>query len=283
MLRNLENAGIKVTTRRVFGGISTEQTVYVQGDRKRMEFRNHRGGRKGPPLAAITRCDLGQRFELNLDTAEYVSTLYPPTPLTQAEVEARGIRRPPTLRSGEPTLRIETTTRDTGERKEFFGYAARRVITTRREIPLEGSHRELQEAVTDGWYIDLDLRVSSDRRLAKGKPAHTYAVAGNEPPEKPEFIDIGETETGFPVQSVMASKSTHTLPDGTKKQTNSRIETLVTHLALGPLDPSLFEIPLGFRHVQQIERNPKPSTSSRRSFRASLRAKTASFLRLFRS
>lgn len=118
--------------------------------------------------------------------------------------------------------------------------------------------------MTDGWYIDLDPQVSCDRTLSSGKRAHGYVVAGKQPAEKPEFIDIGESETGFAVQSVVVSKSTYTLPDGTNKQTDSRSETLVTQLDLGPLDPGLFEIPPGFKHVQHIERNPGAASSSER-------------------
>jgi len=106
--------------------------------------------------------------------------------------------------------------------------------------------------VTDGWYIELDSQVSCDRKLSRGKRAHGYVVAGKQPAEKAEFVDIGESETGFAVQLVMVSKSTYTLPDGTNKQTDSKSETLVTQLELGSLDPGIFEIPPGFKHVQHI-------------------------------
>ena len=289
LLQASENTGIKMTIRRIFAGNSSEQTIYVQGDRKRMEFRNYAGQQKadgsqqwlsGPRLVAITRCDLGQVFELNLDAAEYVSAPYPPKPLTQAEIEVRGLRKADMSQSSEPTLRIETTTLDTGERKEFFGHTARHVIITRKQIPLERSHSEPQETVTDGWYLDLDPQVSCDRKLSKGKRAHGYLGAGNKPAEKPEFVDIGESETGFPVQSVMVSKGTYTLPDGATKQTNSKTETLVTQLELGSLDPGLFEIPPRFKHVRQIERNPKVSASSTQDFWERFKAKVASLLNL---
>jgi hypothetical protein len=206
LLQAQENTGIKMTIRHVFAGNLSEQTIYVQEDRKRMEFRNYVGGPKtdssqqwlsGPRLAAITRCDLGQLFELNLDAAEYVSAPYPPKPLTSAEIEERGISTIDLSQSGKPTLRVETTTVDTGERKAFFGRTARHVIITRKQIPLEGSHSELQETVTDGWYIDLDPQVSCDRRLSKGKRAHGYLVAGGQPAEKLEFVDIGNQKQDF--------------------------------------------------------------------------------------
>jgi hypothetical protein len=103
----------------------------------------------GPRLASITRCDLGQAFELNLDTGEYVAATHPPKPLSKEETEALGLKVPEFAASGKPTLRIETTTVDKGERKEFFGHTARYVITTRKQIPLEGSKSDAQQTVTD--------------------------------------------------------------------------------------------------------------------------------------
>jgi hypothetical protein len=285
LLQASENRGVKMTIQHGQGGLSTQQTIYVQADRKRMEFRSAFGQKNadgsvqptyGPRLVAITRCDLGQAFELNLDASEYTSTPYPPKPLTKEEIKARGLETPVTYNSEKPTLRIEVTTTDTGERKEIFGHIARRVITTRKQIPLEGSNSEPQESVTDAWYIDfqsIDLhqRLSCDRKPPEGKHAYTHsylrAIGGNRPMDKPEFVTIGEPETGFAVQSVTTSKSTYTLPDGARKQSDSKFEMQVTQFEESPLDPALFEIPSGFKHVEHIERNPvAPASSSQISY-----------------
>ena len=267
MLQASGNNGIKMTIRIGHAGNWGQHTVYIAGDRKRMEFRNSEGGKKavgslqlrcGPRLVAITRCDLGQMFELNLDTSEYTSAPYPPQPLTKEQIEARGLQAPP-LTSEKPTLRLEVSTTDTGERKEMFGRMARHVVTTRKQIPLEGSVTELQESVTDAWYIDLNQRLSCDRNWPAGKTAYSYAtlaVNGKHPREKVEFIATGEPETGLALHSVMTSKLTYALPDGARKQTDSITELMVTQLEEGPLDPSLFEIPPGFWHVDHIQRNP---------------------------
>lgn len=275
LLQAAENSGIKMTIQFGAAGLSSQQTIYLQGDRKRVEFRNSEGHknadgsfqpRYGPRLVAITRCDLGQSFELNLDASEYTSRPYPPKPLTKQELEARGMQTPVTYLSDKPTLRMEVTTTDTGERKEIFGHIARHVITTRKQIPLEGSRSEPQESVTDAWYIDLSQRLSCDQKLPEGRRGHSYGYAsvgnGKQPREKPEFVTIGEPETGFALHSLMTSKSTYRLPDGTKKQSDSKNEVRVTQLEEGSLDPALFEIPPGFKHVDHIERNPVASTSS---------------------
>jgi hypothetical protein len=278
-LQASDNSGIKMTIQFGTFGTSTQHTIYLQADRKRMEFRNYLGETKGPRLVAITRCDLGQMFELNLDTHEYTSAPYPPKPFTREQMEARGLPTTVKYVSDKPTLRIEVTTTDTGERKEMFGYIARHVLTTRKQIPLEGSHSEPQEAVTDGWYIDskpsdsspsdssdIDLyqRLSCDRQWPKGGKSHAYlqAAGGNQPIDKAEFVAVGEAETGFALDSVTTTKSTYALPDGSRKQSNSKNEVRVTQLESGHLDPALFEIPAGFKHVEHIERNPAMSANS---------------------
>jgi hypothetical protein len=262
-----------MTIRHGADGNWSQQTIYSQGDRKRMEYRNSFGQKQadgsmlsiyGPRLVSITRCDLGQTFELNLDASEYTSAPYPPKPLTKEEIERRGLQIPTTYVSENPTLRIEVTTSDTGERKNIFGHIARHVMTTRKQTPLEGSHSEPQESATDAWYIAFNQRLSCDRKWPQGTRAHTYGrlVNGKQPMEKTEFVDTGEPETGFALDLRMTSKNTHTLPDGTKKQTDSKSEMLVTQLEEGALDPAIFEIPPGFKHVEQIERNPVTSASS---------------------
>ena len=79
---------------------------------------------------------------------------------------------------------------------------------------------------------------------------------GKEPREKSELVNIGEPERGFALVSVMTTKGALTLKDGTKKETDWATERRVTEFVEGPLDPALFEIPPGFKHVDQIERNP---------------------------
>jgi len=274
LLQASENTGVKMTTQHSASGNMSERTIYLQADRKRMEFRNSFGRVRpdgslqhvsGPRLVAITRCDLGQHFELNLDTSEYTASSYPPKPLTPEQIKARGFQTAPGYASDKPTLRIEITTNDTGERKKMLGYSARHVITTTKQIPLEGSHSQPQESITDGWYVDSpgidpNQRLSCDRNPAAGKKsysfAHLSAGNGNEAWERPEFVTTGERETGFALYSLTTSKNSYTLADGTRRESDSNFETKVTEFKEGPLDSALFEIPAGFKQVEHIERNP---------------------------
>jgi hypothetical protein len=211
----------------------------------------------GPRIVSIMRCDLGQRFELNLEGREYSVWPYPPNPLTPEERKARGLDKPITFVSDKPTLRIEVTTSDSGERKEIFGRVARHVISTRKEVPLEGAHACPQESVTDAWYIDFDDQLSCDRkRLRRGNgKAYSHASGGNQPLDRTEFVSIGEPERGFALNSATTTKGSYTLQNGTRKETNSTNEMHITQFEEGPLDPSLFEIPSAFKKVDHIEHN----------------------------
>jgi hypothetical protein len=243
----------------------SQVTSYIETDRKRMEYHNAGGGgvhadgtldmRPGPRLASIQRCDLGQTFELNLEDREYVSLPYPPQPLTRIAIAARILAVPRKTDSAAPIVRVETTTVDTGERKELFGHLARHVITTWKKTPLAGSHAEPQETVTDGWYIDLDTSMACDVKWPGGKGSHAHLRWGPGL-EKYEFVDKGNAETGLAVERKIRSRSTFTASDGTKTETAYTSELKIIELTEGPLDPALFEIPPNFRRVEDINRNP---------------------------
>jgi hypothetical protein len=261
--------GIKVTTRFTFDGRSSnERTEYFAGDRKRMEYRNESGEGKGaihgPRLAAVLRCDLAKAFELNLDDLQYTEAAYPPQPLSPKEIQARGIRTHLEYVSDQPTLKVEINTVDTGERRQVFSHTARHVITTTKEIPLAGSKSQPSSTLRDGWYIDLDTRLSCDPKYPSGGQTYAFLTAGNGPIERRAVEIRGARETGFAIELRTTSRGTLVLPDDSKKEYSSVNESRITDLAEGPLDPGLFQVPPGFRLVDSIRRDcdGKSQTSS---------------------
>lgn len=163
-----EMVGSKIVVQNNLAGRLSEITTYMASDRRRIEMHSS-VQRKSPDgltdmvgltNVVIMRCDLGQSFTLNLETKEYTASVFPPVPLTPEQRESRGLNKPPS--EGTPTLRIETTTVDTGERKEFFGRLARHVIITTKRTPLEGSHAVAGETVSDGWYIDFEQTLACE-------------------------------------------------------------------------------------------------------------------------
>jgi hypothetical protein len=266
---------LKITTVRRFslGPSDQVQTDFIQADRMRsersLEYRQALwpGGPsalfRGPRLVHITRCDLGQIFTLNLDDSKYASQPYPRVP-TSAEQEAYAIRRPQ-VENRKPTVRVEISTNDTGERKEMFGFAARHIITTSTEIPLENTtasrgFTEGKEYVTDGWYIDLDTTISCMRKAAPGTFAYGFLTlsSGTQQPDVPTLKLNGKPETGFAVKTKMTSRSTLTVADGSRHETISVNETEVTSLSTASLDPMLFELPAKFELAAQMNLASSP-------------------------
>jgi hypothetical protein len=284
--------GMKITTIRHDSTLALDRdpdVFYIEGEWRRWESpRSFSSSVRpdgssspsyGPRIVTIVRPDRGKMFELNLDSSEYTEAPYPPKrqPLSRKEMEALGIKPLQPAESAKPTFRIETTGTDTGERKEMFGYAARHVITKRKEIPFEGSSRDEQEMVTDGWYIDLEPGLYPTiypRKSAAGKPPrsgwnHSYVSATSTrpgerrptlPAEVPEFVDIGVPETGFAVRETRVSRMSYKLPDGSTKQSDSTSEKSIS-LEKGTFDPALFEVPSNFRRVAYIDRNRRSSGS----------------------
>jgi hypothetical protein len=266
-----EPTGLKLKTRHTSAGLTAEYTRYLQGDRGRLEYRSATGENKqryggptvryGPRLAMISRCDLRKNIELNLDSREY--TVSSMTQFWSAEERlkyALATRLQPVAAApdAKPTFEIQTITRDTGERRESFGHTARHVITTRKEIPFEGSRREPQESVTDGWYIDLDHTGISCDQKQSGRGGHAYltvqASGDPLPPEKPTFVDVGEPVTGFPIETKVTYRNS---AQGlrSRQQVATTAETRVVELWEGKLDDSLFEVPAGFTPVEHLNRH----------------------------
>jgi hypothetical protein len=257
-----ENLGTKIVTRQTVGSSFTEQTLYITADRRRMEFRSDNDASPGmeSELSSvfILRSYLGQSFILRPKTEEYSSWPYPPKPVTPEQAAQLAVENSDTAEPAKPTLRIETTTVDTGERKEMFGYEARHVITTRKETPLDGSNSQPSQSITDGWYVDIDLSISYDPKPSYGSKrtgilsSSSVAVGGKQMPiDRAEFVEIGTRETGLPVKETrpfqMATKSS----DGTRATSTLLAKSEVTVLEKAPLDPALFEVPSGDKQFER--------------------------------
>ena len=90
---------------------------------------------------------------------------------------------------------MASETIDTGERKEMFGYTARRVIirTTYRYSPDDDAGSRDSEA--DGWYIDPPAAWRALHPPIRGHAILQIAVGGRT--DTPVFTDVGPRETGF--------------------------------------------------------------------------------------
>ena len=260
---------LKITVSHNFGPYQTETTTYLKPDRKRVEEQQRyrqqlwSGGIaapvRPPRVATITRCDLGQIFQLNLDDREYTSRPIP-KPLSAEEqkaraeeLKARAAQGPQLQRPAQPNLLMEITTSDTGERKQMFGYTARQVITTEKRTPLEGAVSLPQEQITDGWYIDLDTSISCDPPRQPGSFA-VVSVGRDRKIDYPTFKFVGQRETGFALATTR--RDTLFQPDGSRRE-GARVDAMqVIDLSSAAVPSELFDVPAGFREVWEIRRRP---------------------------
>ena len=124
VLWTVANADTKVKIRQTSAGQTYENTTYIKGKRQRSET-------NGGQMITITQCDLRRNLTLMPTTKTYMVQPYDNASSTSTGA-ATSSSRPP-LQQGPKKGGVITstiTTRDTGERKQMFGYTARHIITT---------------------------------------------------------------------------------------------------------------------------------------------------------
>lgn len=257
-----------------------ERILYFQGDRRRTEWKRESryqlwpGGPEVPfyephsALIEICEADAKKAFSLNLDNRTYAPVTLRQN-LSTDQLKAMQNRVSEAETPSRPTVLHEITTLDRGERKQAFGYTARHVITTFKVLPQQGAADVTpQESITDGWYIDLNTRVSCDPPGKTPSEGTTYSVvrlmaASSANPAsvsmtKPNLVEtryVGKPETGFPISVKTTLFSVSAQGPQTEEVITTEVE--VTELSATNLDSSLFEVPPDFRTVTQILPTPR--------------------------
>jgi hypothetical protein len=230
------SADLKIKSKNTSGGSSTESTTYIKGKRQRTEH--------NPMMATITQCDLRRSVDLGLLTKTYVITPYDqkvekPEPAKAAGQRTDRPEREPARRGGVITMTVTTT--DTGERKQMFGYTARRIKTaTVMESSPEACQQTKTRMETDGWYIDFAYDFNCGG-VADGGYQRGERAGGC----RDEFRtkQIGAAKLGYPVLV------TTTMFDESGKQSFTFTQEVV-EISKATLDAALFEIPADFKEVQ---------------------------------
>lgn len=228
-------ADTKVKSRQTSGGQTYENTSYIKGKRQRSE-------NSGGQMVTIEQCDLRRNIQLMPAAKVYVinpyddgtpgSTAKPGTPSTKPGVVTKG---------GLVTSTV--TTKDTGERKQMFGYTARHIITT---MSIESSPDACSQNNTkmeiDGWYIDATfaLDCDSNRQYTYRPPTSAGGCR-----DRYETKTIGTAKKGFPVYEKM------TMLGAGGGASFSTINEVV-EISQATLEQALFEIPADYRQVEDF-------------------------------
>jgi hypothetical protein len=221
-------ADIKIKTRNKFAGQAMESTVYIKGARQRSEMMG---------MTTILQCDQRQTVQLNDRTRMYMVS---PLDTEEAEGAAPAPQPKPaparTRKGG--VITMVTALNDTGERKDMFGYQARRIKSSMStESSPDACNQMKMRMETDGWYADLSPGLSCTATPGVGM--------GGPGMDKPECQDAfrtrrsGKGKLGYPLQA------TTTMYDDSGRATVMTTETV--ELSKATLDDKLFDVPAGYR------------------------------------
>jgi hypothetical protein len=228
------SADTKVKTRQTSGGQTYENTSYIKGKRQRSETNSGQ-------MIMIQQCDLRRNIQIMPQMKMYMIQPYdqPSTSTTPATTTTPASQ--PVKRGGVVTSTV--TTKDTGERKQILGYTARHIITTMemKSSPDACSQNNTKMEI-DGWYIDATFALDCDssRAYTNYRPK---ASGGCQ--DRYETKTIGTAKKGYPVWE----KTTMFGPGGA--ESFSTINEVV-EFSNATLDQSLFEIPEGYREVEDF-------------------------------
>jgi hypothetical protein len=266
----------------------SKTTVSVHGPRIRYEYTSDdRTGLRlirnpANPIAhraILYQCDLRRVLHLVLNEKLYLkvdldgngfpsgSKYLNPEELDAMLTKKEQAKAAGTLAKAPATVKIVTDYVDTGERKQMYGFTARRVRISRKVITLPGAQRQPREFESDGWYVDLKVPTQCptayDAIYAKHHLRTEAFVSGvyfshSGKPSRPDTYEIenhGKPENGFPVE---VTTTTRDIDDTAHSSTTFRKSII----SLEPLDPALFEVPGDFvpGKVSAITGRARPDT-----------------------
>lgn len=261
---------VKIRQRMSTGGVTgVESLLYVKGQRMRSEMPGSMG------FTSIMQCDLKRTVTINEKTKTYlIASTDGSGGVSTGEGDGGGAPVTPSAQQPQAQPRgglvnITNTITDTGERKEMFGFTARRIKTSLVKTASPEACDKDQKIETDGWYIDFQYAFECSTQTQK----HQSYVRPQRPGCKDEIRakTIGSAKLGFP----LLVTTTIYQPDGR----TSTMTQEVLELSREPLAASLFEIPDGYTVAKDTNElygintaatasaayNPQPSGNSNTS------------------
>ncbi|HEX8336838.1 MAG TPA: hypothetical protein VF621_08910, partial [Pyrinomonadaceae bacterium] len=228
-------ADVKIKSRQTMQGQTYENATYIKGKRQRTEM-------MGGQSVTIQQCDLRRDLQLMPAMKAYTVTPYDAAGAQAANAPASGTTRTvERTRGGLVTSVI--TTKDTGERKQMFGYTARRLIITIETKSSPDSCNPVDSKMqTDGWYIDATFQLECDAERASRyyNPQQSGGCR-----DRYEAKQVGTARRGFPLWEKM------TMFDKDGRESFSMVNEVV-ELTQATLDAALFEAPADYREVKDF-------------------------------
>jgi hypothetical protein len=240
---------LKLRYKTTANGQTTESSTLIRGSRERTEMKFG----PGMEIISITQCDLKRTVQISEAAQKYVVT---PMDLSAATTTAAGTGS--SMSAGEPVTRggvvtYTTTSTDTGERRDMFGFKARhvKIVTTITSSP-DACTPINQKIERDGWYIDFSygLNCEFNRSQMMGAPS-----AGGGCRDRYQFKQLGTGKDGYPLIETMTMYG----PNGQAMFTSSKE---VIELSREPLDAALFDVPSGYTETTNMQELYMPATTA---------------------
>jgi len=225
---------LTVKTRRTqVDGTTLVNTLYLKGGRQRTEIVYEKPARADAMnWAVIRQCDQKRFFDLNERDKLYASS-----EIEDWSEQVKKARPVSSLQMSGSEVTVTIDSVDTGERRQFAHYIARRVKATTRFEPGPGASTPASVEESDGWYIDLPGLGCQDRASSG------FAfLSGGVRPDRFQFKWLGKAPRGYSIEETL-------LGTEAGKKTTSKVELL--EISEVPLNPSLFELPAGYRLALQ--------------------------------
>jgi hypothetical protein len=225
-------ADVKVRSKQTMSGQSYESTTYIKGKRQRSETL---GG-----MVHITQCDLRRGLQLNTNSRTYIVNPFDQTAQTAAKPGTAVTDENGVVQTG-GRVTTTVTIKDTGERKQMFGYTARHLIITMETVSSpDACNKSKMKMQTDGWYIDAAFALDCDGGALYQNYNPHKKTGGCQ--DKYDVKTVGTAKRGYPVYERM------TMFDESGKESYSMISE-VMEFSQATLEASLFDVPEGFREV----------------------------------
>ena len=206
----------------------------IKGARERSE--SHMG--YGYDTVTITQCDLKRTLQISDTTKKYVITTMETGQPGSTTTPGAAASTPTTPARSGGVVEYVTSSVDTGERKEMFGFTARHVksSTSINSSPNACNPGKMRTEL-DGWYIDLNVEFNCEMNRPPTMPTSRMPNAGCK--DQVKTRREGTAKTGYPLIETMKYYGS----DGqlTFAQTKEVIE-----LSRATLESALFDIPNGY-------------------------------------
>lgn len=225
---------IKIRSRQTMSGQTMENVVYIKGKRQRTEMMDG-------AMITLVQCDLRRSVQMNSMTKTYLVNEFAQPAQQTSSVNPRGSSAPVT-KGG--TITTTVTIKDTGERKQMFGYTARHlIITTVMEPSADACDKKPMRMETDGWYIDFELEFNC-YDAAYSYNNNNYRNPGG-CQDKMTFKQVGTGKRGYPVYEKM------TMFDESGKPSFTTVNEVI-ELSKATLEPALFDVGPDYREVNDF-------------------------------